>query len=903
MGLINSKLQNDVTFKEKVEKSTVLPSMDFILKNSGEGIIVLNRQWEFVYLNNQAERLLSMRTEYVLGENYWEIFVEQIGSDYDIYFNLAMDTQEPVAFEHFHAETNGHFGIRAYPTKDFLYVFARDLTDHYLISERARQGDEYRNLFRHSNDPILILSPNDETILDVNNKACEVYDFKREEFIGMSLLDISVQPNKQKEKINEVLEKGQVVEFETVHLSSDGQPKHFAVTPSLITFYGKPAILSINRDITQNKQDLDLIRETEARFYSAFTFSANGMAVVSAQGKFLQVNQALCQLVGYSENELVNLTLLDITHPDDLKHDWEDLQLLYLGEYLSYITEKRFIHKNGNDIWVFINMAAVRDSEGNVEYTIAQIQDVSKTKSMEKELEKQQMYLRQVIDTTPLAIAVKDQNGKFVLANNYLANLYDKRVEQLIGSRLEDQLNFIDHQIVDQYSLIADQGEIIVSEETFVDIITNSKRWFQTRRVPFKLKNDDSYFELSVATEITELKDAEFERQSLENQLMQTQKLDSIGTLAGGVAHDFNNLLTAILGYSELSMRMVKDNPQLFNHIKNVKLAAEKATVLTKRLLVFSRRQILERTIIDLNRLVQDLMEMIQRIIGEHIEICLNLTETSQTIYADQGQIEQVLMNLAINSRDAMIEGGKLSINTKRLYLDGVFCSQHPDLSAGDFVCLTVVDNGIGMSKEVLERIFEPFFTTKDVDKGTGLGLAMVYGIIKQHNGFIEVHSEPDAGTIFNIYLPLVKPSSIENPVKQINSSPIIGGEETILVVEDEDSLRYFLKNLLETLGYQVLLATNGVEGIEQYQTNKDKIDLIMLDIVMPQMSGVQVYEEIRNQINDSLPIIFMTGYSIAQTQQRIGEYLKADKKTTLINKPYSINQLCKVLRQMIEQV
>ena len=357
---------------------------------------------------------------------------------------------------------------------------------------------------------------------------------------------------------------------------------------------------------------------------------------------------------------------------------------------------------------------------------------------------------------------------------------------------------------------------------------------------------------------------AQTQRQRLEDQLRHAQKMESIGTLAGGIAHDFNNLLTAIIGNAQLALARLRPEDPLCDRLIEIEKSGKRAAELTRQLLIFSRREKLETRALNLNDTINQFAKMLLRIIGEDVELRINAAGDLSTVLADPGQMEQVLMNLAVNARDAMPEGGDLVIETRNIIIDETYCRTRPYARPGKYVQISVTDTGTGMDFDIQQHIFEPFFTTKEVGKGTGLGLGVTYGIIKQHEGMIEVYSEVGYGTAFKIYLP-----AHERPVdEQVDEiQPMVeGGAETILVAEDEESLQRLLKGMLTGLGYKVILARDGEAAVETYSNHRDQIDLVILDMVMPRMSGGEAYERIR-RLGSHVPVIFMTGYS-AETRQ-----------------------------------
>jgi len=384
------------------------------------------------------------------------------------------------------------------------------------------------------------------------------------------------------------------------------------------------------------------------------------------------------------------------------------------------------------------------------------------------------------------------------------------------------------------------------------------------------------------------------DRKKLEQQLLQAQKMEAVGRLAGGIAHDFNNILTAIIGYGNLLKVEMKEDDPLTNYTTQIVTAAERAANLTRALLTFSRKQIINPKTVNVNDIINGLGRLLSRLIGEDIELSTVLTEKDLTVMADTTQIEQVLMNLATNARDAMPHGGKLVLSTDLIVFDAEYIRAHGYGRPGSFALITVEDTGTGISEEIKGRIFEPFFTTKELGKGTGLGLAIVYGIIKQHEGYINVYSDNDRGTTFKIYLPLAK--SRYEDLQQKETSSVAGGTETILIAEDDNQVRVLNKKILEKAGYHVIEAADGVQAVNLFRDNRDKIQLLILDVIMPKKNGKECCDEIK-ELAPGVKVIFTSGY----TANIIHKKGILDEGIDLILKPVSPNQLLRRIREVLD--
>jgi PAS domain S-box-containing protein len=391
------------------------------------------------------------------------------------------------------------------------------------------------------------------------------------------------------------------------------------------------------------------------------------------------------------------------------------------------------------------------------------------------------------------------------------------------------------------------------------------------------------------------VKERTAEHKQLEMQLLQSQKLEAVGQLAGGIAHDFNNLLTAIMGYTQLTLRRLSPNDPLIPNLEEIKKAGDRAASLTRQLLAFSRKQVLQPKVLDLNVVIVDLEKMLRRMIQEDIEMRTMLQPKLGNVKADPGQIEQVIMNLVVNARDAMPLGGKLTIETADIYLDETYAQQHLAVVPGSFVMIALSDTGVGMDLETQQRIFEPFFTTKEVNKGTGLGLSTVYGIVKQSGGNIWVYSEPGKGTTFKVYLPRVD----EGAEEYKHPAPLADlprGTETILLVEDDEVVRRLAQEVLEMSGYDVLEAASGRAAQQICEGNKDAIQLLLTDIVMPEMSGPEVAKQLL-AIHPEMHVLYMSGYA----ENAIVHHGVLDEGTSFLEKPFSPDALSRKVRDILD--
>lgn len=432
-----------------------------------------------------------------------------------------------------------------------------------------------------------------------------------------------------------------------------------------------------------------------------------------------------------------------------------------------------------------------------------------------------------------------------------------------------------------EYRFIKKDGEIV---------------WTETQMKAVKNEDGKVVSLTGITIDVSERKRAEEALVRSEEQLRQSQRLESVGRLAGGIAHDFNNMLTAINGYSELLLRDLKEENSVRQKVLEIKKAGERSASLTQQLLAFSRRQVLKPQMLDINNVITDMSGLLRRLIGEHIYLNINVSEEECRVEADPGQLSQVIMNLAVNARDAMPKGGDLIIKTENVYLDEEYAAQHVPTVPGDYVLLSVSDTGTGVDDEAKKHIFEPFYTTKEKGAGTGLGLATVYGIVKQSGGYIWVDSEQGKGAAFMVFLPQVK-KVVTISKEKIRFETEMPGNETILLVEDEESVRELTVKILEMNGYSVIEAEDGVEAFEIYKKSYGKIDLLITDVVMPRMSGRELAEKIK-RLNPAIRVLFSSGYSDDRDMMR-----DADSKTIdFINKPFTPEELGGKIRRLLDK-
>lgn len=523
--------------------------------------------------------------------------------------------------------------------------------------------------------------------------------------------------------------------------------------------------------------------------------------------------------------------------------------------------------------------------------------EIIKHKQAQEKLKKSEAMFKTLAESAPVGIFLDDAYGNCTYVNPKCAELVGLPIDEILGRSWETAIHPDDRErVIREWGSTVEQGKTFCQEYRWVH---NDGRIATTLGLVVPVKSSDNKVTLyiGILTDLSEHYQLQKERDNLTEQLYQSQKLESIGRLAGGVAHDFNNILSIIIGYTAIAKERLSQDKKYSECLEEVTRAANRAAALTKQLLAFSRRQVMEMKNINLNELIENTLKMLSRVIGEDIKLDFIPGQGLGTVHADTGQIEQVLMNLCVNARDAMPEGGILTIETKNTEVNSDFASSHPEMTKGDYVLLAVTDTGCGMDKETLAQIFDPFFTTKDSGRGTGLGLATVYGILKQHKAFIHCNSEPGKGASFNLYLPIVKSKAEKLEKTPVSKTPAVGGSETILLAEDEAILRGLAVQMIESAGYKVLVAANGLEAVKIFERHYSDISLLLLDIAMPELGGIEAYKRMI-KIKTGVPVLFSSGYAAEGFQDELFK----NKNVGLIQKPYAPDALLRRMREALDR-
>jgi two-component system, cell cycle sensor histidine kinase and response regulator CckA len=783
---------------------------------------------------------------------------------------------------------------------------ARDITERRATEEALQESEtKFRDLSEKSVAGIYLIQ--DGKFRYVNSMLAQIFGFTIEEIVDkMGPEDVVIPSDWPMVESN--LRKRLEGEVESFHyefrIGDKGKRiRTVEVYSSRTTYKGKPAVIGTLLDITERKKTEEALLRSEEKYRSIFENAAEGIFQTTPGGRILNVNPAFARMVGYETPEALIVCTTDVgseiyVDPAD-RH--RALTIMNEDGFLRDF-ETQFFRKNGTTIWVSLKGHPVRSADGSVLYYEGTAIDITEQKRAEKNLREAHQRLFDIIEFLPDGIFVIDQDKKVVAWNRAIEEMTGVTKEEIIGKGdycyavalygekrpiLIDCVTSDPDQIRENYTAIARKGNVLYAE-TFVQSVYGGKGAFLSGNASPLLDQEGNIVgAIESIRDITELN-------RLENQLRQSQKMEAIGTLAGGIAHDFNNILSAITGYSTILQMDTCDESLRKQYLDQIVLAADKAANLTKSLLAFSRKQTIELKPQTLRGILLGIEKLLRRLLTEDIDFSLSVLDPDIVIMADVTQVDQVLINLATNARDAMSNGGTLVVKAERAVLDDSFLKAHGFGVPGEYALISVADTGCGMDKSTKEKIFEPFFTTKEVGRGTGLGLSTVYGIVKQHNGYIVVSSEPAQGSVFEVYIPAVTMQTSE-ATRVLQEAR--GGEETVLIAEDNGDLRTLLRTILEVKGYVVIEATDGADAVRQFLEHRDSINLLVLDVVMPKRNGKEVYEEIK-AMRPAMKALFMSGY----TGDVVIDKGVHDDMVDFISKPLLPNDLLAKVREVLDR-
>ncbi|MCF7885953.1 MAG: PAS domain S-box protein [Candidatus Marinimicrobia bacterium] len=658
--------------------------------------------------------------------------------------------------------------------------------------------------------------------------------------------------------------------------------------------------------LKQKNQQLKIKNKRISKEYKALKTALNSLSdaviITDPEGQIKEMNSVADNLTTISikdaQGKLIQ-EVFDFVDSSTIKKI-DNLTDLVLRKSMRLTEKQLTILNNGNSFRMADASSLIKNKQGTITGIVFIFKDANHQNRIQKRLQENRQRLKKMFEAAEDGIIVSNLNSKIIEANKAAAQMVGlQNEEELIGRSVFDFVCAEDKETARKLTQeTIEQGQVQEHRE-FRAITKQGEVIFTHTSAGLLLdENDRPSGVINIVRDVTDRKKAEEENQKLQEQLLQSQKLKSIGTLASGVAHDFNNILTVILGVTQLGMNQITESNSIYSSLESIYEAAERASKLTEQLLLFSRKKEMEFKIINLNNVVSRLEKMLDRLIGEDITMYNNFANDLWKVKADENQIEQVITNLVVNARDAMPQGGDLTVSTQNVIIDEEKAKTIPDIKPGQYVRLYIEDNGEGMDKSVQEKIFDPFFTTKGRSQGTGMGLSVAHGIIKKHDGLINVYSEPGEGTIFKIYLPAQK-NAVESDEKanSENLAEYKGQGEIVLVVEDDKPVLEYLENMLTNYNYKFYSTQSGEEAFKVFENKKDEIDLLISDVIMNGISGIELANKIKAHKED-VKVILSSGYS----GKKVAPSNIRDKGYKFIQKPYDIKKLLKLIRHSIEE-
>ena len=771
-----------------------------------------------------------------------------------------------------------------------------DITERKQLEQNLRASEaRFRALSENTIAGVTLCDESGE-LLYVNDAYLKIVGYTRADFeqgkLNWRELTAPEFESLDRNAIRQARENGISEQYEKEYIRKDGKRVPVLLGIALSKIDGGEHFISAILDITKRNRAEKELRESEENF-RALTEATTHIVWTNVDDrgdeKFIDWWKGL---TGQTDEESAGLGWTNVLHPDDkepVTKEW----VASVENKTVFNTVYRIRTISGEYRFYAIRGVPVFDAGGEFRQWIGAVSDITVRKRGEEKIQQSERRFRSLISAAAQIVWTADANGLMQTAHLPSGEPFPLEEETAVLewiSRLhpEDKIGAIKEltKAVEQKTKFKSEYRLRHNDGIF--------HHYVSRGTPVYEKDGTICEWVGTLTDVSESKIAEEKLRESEEQLRQGQRLESVGRLAGGIAHDFNNMLTAINGYSDLVLRRLSANDPLRPNIEEIKKAGERSAALTQQLLAFSRRQMLQPKILDINNIISDTAVMLERLIGEDVVLAAKLSSISR-VEADPGQISQVILNLVVNSRDAMPDGGTITIETKDVCLDKENVKQYEWAEPGNFVLLKISDSGVGIDSETLRHIFEPFYTTKEIGKGTGLGLATVYGIVKQSGGHIWVSSDIGKGTTFEIYLPQISENEDLSEETQ-PSEQLPNGTELILLVEDEQRVRDLTRKLLEFCGYTVIEARNGVEALEICEKSGDKIDLVMTDVVMPQMGGRELAERITEQY-PRIKLLFTSGY----TDEMIVKHDVNEANTAFIQKPFTLEALALKVRKVLD--
>ena len=769
-----------------------------------------------------------------------------------------------------------------------------DVTERNEMEESLRLSEKRLRML-YDSTPVMMhsISANGE-IISVNKYWLDTMGYSEDEVLGKQSIEFLTEDSRKhatESSIPSLRELGKHQDISYQMVRKDGRIIDVLLSatsegdPRSNEFQAHARII----DVTDRKRAEDALRKSEERFDLAVRGSSDGIWDWDLINKELYMSPRLKALMGYRDNELESSfeSFEGLVHPEDLPRMQNRLRE-HVKEDVPFSAEMRMKHKKGSYRWFHCRGAAVRDNEGRALRVAGSISDVTDRKTAMEVMRANKDFYELILDSVPTRIAYVNSNQIITYVNRAYEEWFKVPLAEIFGKRIRDIVE------PEDYKIIKPRVDRVLNGETVqyqVQVERDDKHYeLDCCYMPHLDKNGVTQGFFSVLQDMTDHK-------QLEAKLRQAQKMEAVGQLTGGVAHDFNNILSVIIGNLQLLERPLSDNEMLQKQLQAGIRAAKRGADLTRRLLAFSRKQVLEPKLLSLNDLVSSLDDLLKRSLGQSVDIATVFAGDLKMTKVDPGQLENAVLNLAINARDAMPDGGKLTIETCNVEFDDAFAAQHPEIRQGSYVMLAVSDTGTGMPTHIAQQAFEPFFTTKEVGKGSGLGLSMVYGFVDQSGGHARIYSEEGEGTSIKLYFPVCTDDSDAATARTGQLAQIPGGCECILVVEDDPDVREIAVTVLEQLGYRVLQAQDGPSALAVIENHRT-VDLLFTDVMMPGgIKGPVLAQQAREKLPD-LKVLFTSGFAESAVMHR-GSVVSQHQ---IISKPYNNDELATKVRVILDE-
>ncbi len=893
----------DITERKRAEEALQIQKvyLEELFEHAPEAIVILDNEDRIQSINREFIKMFGYSSTEAIGEKINDLIVPAELKDEGMKATNDVAAGKAIQIETVRQSKNGkkiHVSILGNPIMlkgDQLAVYGiyRDITERKRVEEALREEAVRRRiLIDQSRDGIVVLDRNG-AVFEANQRYAEMLGYTVEEVRNLHMWDWDFQWTREHllEMVNQVDETGD--HFETKHRRKDGSIYDVEISTNGATIGGQKLVFCVCRDISDRKKAEEALKDSEGLFKKVINTSPNCIFVKDSAGKYVLVNEAIAGLYSVEPEDMVGKTDLELAGMQSLKKveadsfTNTDRKTIRNGK-TKFLAAEFLTTKDGSKKW-FQTVKVPLAIKGEPDYVLGVATDITERVLAEEALRTSEEQYR---------LLIEQSNDAFYLLHEGKFEIINKSFSEKLGVTLEEaqapEFNFLQLVATKSIPLIkerdkmAQRGEEPPHQYEFTGLSKDG------REIEFEASV--SYVPYRGGTAVQGILRDVTEKKHLEEQFRQAQKMEAVGRLAGGVAHDFNNLLTVIGGNVQLAMMSLDENDPLARDLRQIEKASYRASKLTGQLLAFSRRQQLLPKVLDLNFLVRDMEKMLRRVIGEDVDLKSFLADDLWRVKVDSGQFESIIVNLCVNARDAMPEGGTLTIETVNMELTDEYATTRPEVEPGSYVMLSVSDTGCGMTKEVKSQMFDPFYTTKAAGEGTGLGLSTVFGIVKQSGGFIYVYSEPYEGTTFKIYLPKTEEEA-ETVSQELLSEDMLYGDETVLVVEDEEGVRNIAVRTLEKYGYKVIEAENGGVGYLKCKKSEKPIDLIITDVIMPEMSGADFISSVK-EFWPEIKVLYMSGY----TYNVIAKKGVIVDKISFMQKPFQPLSILRKVREMLEK-